>query len=81
MLEDKSISPFDLCKYDVVVTPYKFVQLEQSRLDKFKQQMQDYRDGTSDVVPKRPHVALLSGIWDMDGVKPLHWIGRRLGSN
>lgn len=63
LLEDKSISPFDPCKYDVIVTSYKFVQSEQSRLDKFKQQMQDYRDGTSDVVPKRPRCSPGSGIW------------------
>ena len=48
-----------------------FVVSEDRELTRFKQRMQDYRDGKNVSLPKRPKVALLSGVWDMGGIRNL----------
>ncbi|KAL8878047.1 MAG: hypothetical protein Q9198_004062 [Flavoplaca austrocitrina] len=76
LLNDNSISPSDLYRYDVIVTSYNYVVSEAARLAKFDRQMEEYEQYKTSLAPKRPKVTLLSGIWKMDGVQH---IGRYLG--
>ena len=65
LLNRKNVSPLDLGQYKIVVTSYRYVSAEYERVAKFKKQMEDYRTEKSDVVPKRPHLTLTSGVWEM----------------
>lgn len=75
LLNDKSITPFDLRGHDVIITSYSFVTSEAARLAKFDQRMVDYEKKRTHIPPVRPRVTLLSGIWAMDGV---NFLGRFL---
>jgi hypothetical protein len=66
---ENSMSPFNLRSYDVIVTSYTFLTSEAARLAKFDQHMEDYRQEKTNILPERPHVILLAGIWTMDGVR------------
>jgi len=74
-LVDPNTSPFDLGRYRIVVTSYNYVVAEHKRIAKFVEDMESYRQGKNSVVPKRPTVCLLSGVWKLPGAKP---IGRYL---
>ena len=74
-MNDSNVSPFDLFRYKIIVTSYGHVVSEYRRLAKFEKGMELYEQGKNIVVPKRPKLTLLSGIWEMDGVRML---GRHL---
>jgi SNF2 family DNA or RNA helicase len=69
LLLDKSMTPFDLRAYDVIVTSYSFITSEAARLAKFDRCMAEYEKKKTHIVPTRPKVTLFSGIWKMDGVQ------------
>lgn len=75
LLNDNNFSPFDLYRYDIIVTSYNYVVSEAARLAKFDRKMEDYEQHKTSNAPRRPKVTLLSGIWKMDGVQ---CIGRYL---
>ncbi|KAB5580374.1 P-loop containing nucleoside triphosphate hydrolase protein [Coniochaeta sp. 2T2.1] len=56
---------------DVIITSYNHVSAEFAKLNHFSGQVSRYADFKSSKTPVRPHVALLSGILDMDGAKSL----------
>jgi hypothetical protein len=63
------MSPFDLGSYDVIVTSYTFLTSEAARLAKFDQHMEDYEQEKTNILPTRPKVTLLAGIWTTYGVR------------
>ncbi|KEY66819.1 hypothetical protein S7711_09502 [Stachybotrys chartarum IBT 7711] len=71
LLKGDSVSAFKLFKYTAVVASYHHVAAELGRLTRFVQRIDAVRKGKSRHLPKRPTVALLSGIWEMEGAKPL----------
>ena len=74
-MNDNNISPFDLFRYKIIVTSYGHVVSEYRRIAEFKSSIELYKQGKNIVVPKRPNLTLLSGIWEMDGARML---GRHL---
>lgn len=63
---DERMSPFEIQKYDVIVVSYYTIQAEWLRLNRFLQDMAAYKDGEIMVLPERPTVTLLSGVFRME---------------
>lgn len=64
------VSPIELFKYDIAVTPHSHVASELTGVKRFLQGMDEYKDRIRNCIPKRPSLTLLSRIFDQDGAKP-----------
>lgn len=69
LLDDQSITPFDLFRYRVVVVTYKYLVAERNRMEKFEVHLAEYERGDRDDLPERPRVAIFSDIFEIRGVR------------
>lgn len=60
----EKISPLELYKYDVVLISYQQARSELTRINKYLEAVHEYKAGKTEKLPTRPHVTLLSGIFD-----------------
>lgn len=60
---DQDVSPTQVFEYDIVITSYSHLAAEYSRIVRFKNRIKRF-SGDVHEIPKRPHLTLLSEIFD-----------------
>ncbi|KAF2486516.1 P-loop containing nucleoside triphosphate hydrolase protein [Neohortaea acidophila] len=69
LLNDESITPFDLFRYRVVIVTYDYLVAERRRMVQFEVDLARYSRGDKDTAPPRPQVALFSDVFKVGGVR------------